>query len=291
MNAHDDKPQTAKRRRGRPRLQPEERKESTGTVQALERGLHLLQLLSRSGSASLSDLSLQVGLPASTAYRMLVTLQKLEFVSFDDATQEWAVGIEAFSVGNSYFNRANLTEASRTVMRQLMVDTGETANLAILSDGGQVTFLTQVETAHPIRAFHLPGTRSPAHSSGIGKALLSEYPQAQVEDILLKTGLQQFTAKTLTTPKALFADLQKTYLRGWAFDDEERHLGMRCVAAAIHDHRGDAIAGISISGPTVRFSDSTLPLFGARIREAATSVTRMIGGNVPDYASRQIDSA
>lgn len=288
MNAPDSNPPRAKRRRGRPRLQPDERKENTGTVQALERGLHLLQLLSRSGSASLSDLSLQVGLPASTAYRMLVTLQKLEFVSFDETSQEWAVGIEAFSVGNSYLNRANLAEASRTVMRQLMLDTGETANLAILSEGGQVTFLTQVETTHPIRAFHLPGTRSPAHSSGIGKALLSEYTKMAVEDILLKTGLQQFTTKTLTTPKALFADLEKTYQRGWAFDDEERHVGMRCVAAAIHDHRGDAIAGVSISGPTVRFSDNTLPLFGVRIRDAATSVTRMIGGRVPDYDKRQL---
>ncbi len=287
MSALDSNSQDGKRRRGRPRLSPEERKESTGTVQALERGLQLLQLLSQSGSASLSDLSSRVGLPASTAYRMLVTLQKLEFVSFDESTQEWAVGIEAFSVGNSYLNRANLTEASRTVMRQLMADTGETANLAILTDGGQVTFLTQVETAHPIRAFHLPGTRSPAHSSGIGKALLSEYARVNVEDLIDKTGLQQFTANTLTTPKSLFEDLEDTYTRGWAFDDEERHVGMRCVAAAIHDNRGDAIAGISISGPTARFSDDALPLFGARIRDAAMSVTRMIGGRVPDYKNRE----
>ncbi|MFK7858464.1 MAG: IclR family transcriptional regulator [Granulosicoccus sp.] len=287
MNQTNSDAQQSKRRRGRPRLQPDERQENTNTVQALERGLVLLQLLSKSGSASLSDLSLQVGLPASTAYRMLVTLQKMEFVSFDENSQEWSVGIEAFTVGSSYFNRANLADAARTVMRQLMLDTGETANLAILTDGGKVTFLTQIECTHPIRAFHLPGTRSPAHSSGIGKALLAEFPQPHVEQILQKTGLQEFTAKTLTTPRLLFSDLKTTYQRGWAFDDEERHVGMRCIAAAIHNTRGDAIAGISISGPTVRFSDDTLAIFGAQVRKAASDVTRMIGGAVPDYDARR----
>lgn len=287
MNDSNTDAQPAKRRRGRPRLQPDERQDNSGTVQALERGLQLLQLLSKSGSASLSDLSLQIGLPASTAYRLLTTLQKLEFVAFDDAQQEWSVGIEAFTVGSSYFNRANLAEAARSVMRQLMLDTGETANLAILTDSGQVTFLTQVECTHPIRAFHLPGTRSPAHSSGIGKALLAELSQQQVEKVLQQTGLHEFTAKTLTTPKALFDDLKNAYLNGWAYDDEERHVGMRCIAAAIHNTRGDAIAGISISGPTVRFSNDKLTILGNQVRQAAADVTRKIGGSLPDYETRR----
>ena len=172
-------------------------------------------------------------------------------------------------------------------MRQLMLDTGETANLAILTDSGQVTFLTQVECTHPIRAFHLPGTRSPAHCSGIGKALLAEFSQQVVENILQQTGLQEFTSKTLTTPKALFDDLRQSYLRGWAYDDEERHVGMRCIAAAIHNTRGDAVAGISISGPTVRFSNDTLAIFGSKVRQAAVDVTRMIGGSVPDHEARR----
>lgn len=280
--------QPPKRRRGRPRLQPQERQDNAGTVRALERGLHLLQLLSKSGSASLSDLSLQIGLPASTAYRLLSTLQKMEFAAFDEASQEWSVGIEAFTVGSSYFNRANLVEAARDVMRQLMLDTGETANLGILTESGQVTFLTQVECTHPIRAFHLPGTRSPAHSSGIGKALLAELSQKQVEKLLHQTGLQEFTSKTLITPKALFDNLKDAYLQGWAYDDEERHVGMRCIAAAIHNTQGDAIAGISISGPTVRFSNEMLSVLGNQVKQAAADVTLKIGGSVPDFEARRI---
>lgn len=277
--------QPHKRGRGRPRLKPQERQEPS-TVQALERGLNLLQILARSGSASLSDLSLQIGLPASTAYRMLNTLQKLQFVSFDETTQEWAVGIESYTVGSSYFNRTNLTEASRKVMRQLMLDTGETANLAILSDTGLVTFLTQMESTNPIRAFHIPGTSSHAHSSGIGKALLAEMPRSQVEDVLQKTGLKEFTPNTITTPKSLFEDLANIHVRGWSLDDEERHIGMRCIASAVHNEMGDAIAGLSISGPTARFTDDQLAVMGPTVRVAAMEITRMIGGNAPDYGAR-----
>ena len=283
---HSQSAPTPKRRRGRPRLPPEQRAENNSTVQSLERGLNLLQLLTRSNSASLSDLASQSGLPASTAYRMLSTMQKLEFVTFDEATQEWAVGIEAFTVGSSYFNRACLAEASRPVMRQLMLDTGETANIGMLTDSGHVTFLMQTECAHPIRAFHRPGTRSPAHSSGIGKAVLAEFPNDQVDEILQRTGLQQFTPNTLISPQTLYDDLNATYRRGWAFDDEERHVGMRCIAAAIQDTQGLAVAGISISGPTARFGDTELTQFGARVRQAANEVTRLLGGTAPDYAAR-----
>lgn len=289
MNDLNTEGQTPRRKRGRPRLQPEQRQENTGTVQALERGLHLLRILSVSGSASLTDLSLQVGIPASTAYRMLATMQSMDFVAFDESTQLWSVGLEAFTVGSSYFNRANLAEASRNVMRQLMLDTGETANLAILTEGGQVTFLTQIECAHPIRAFHLPGTRSPAHSSGIGKALLAELSRDQLENLLQKTGLETFTGKTLTQPQELFSDLKETYIRGWAFDDEERHVGMRCIATAIHGTSGEAIAGISISGPSARFADEALTTLGARVRQAGMEVTRVIGGKLPDYDIRRVE--
>lgn len=287
MTHQDDETPKIKRRRGRPRLQANERQDKLGTVQALERGLILLQMLSKRGSASLSDLSAQLELPAPTAYRMLLTLQKHEFVSFDDTTQKWAVGIEAFTVGRSYLNRASLTDSSRAVMQQLMQDTGETANLAMLSAGGQITFLTQIECTHPIRAFHLPGTRSPAHSSGIGKALLAEFPKPHVEDLLFKEGLEQFTHNTITTPELLFDDLDVTFSRGWAFDDEERHVGMRCIASAIHDTRGDAIAGISISGPTARFADEQLSALGHTVKQAAADITRLIGGDAPDVDSRR----
>ncbi len=269
---------TEKRKRGRPRLA---RPESTTTkVQALDRGLQILNALARINSGTLSELALQVGMPPSSAHRILSTLQDHGFVEFDDTTQEWAIGIGAFRVGSAYLVRTNLIEAARKAMRKLMLDTGETANLGI-EDNGYVVFVSQVETHNPIRAFFRPGTRGHMHASGIGKALLANMTRREVEAILQKTGMPEFTPNTLTSPRQLFTDLEICAKRGWSLDDEERYLGMRCVAAPIYNAFGETVAGISVSGPTVRFSGEIVQKTGPVVRDAAEAVTAMIGGKRP----------
>ena len=168
-------------------------------------------------------------------------------------------------------------------MHDLMEATGETANLAI-ADGGDVVFISQVESHNPIRAFFRPGTRGNMHASGIGKALLAGMLRRDVEKILQTKGCPEFTLKTLTSPAKLFEDLATTRSRGWAFDDEERYDGMRCIAACIYNSYGEAVAGISVSGPTVRFPDHMLQLIGPQVREAAKQVTELIGGKQREFS-------
>ena len=271
-----------KRRRGRPRSQSTE--QSAGTVQALEKGISLLQALAREPFMSLTDLSLQVGMSTSTAHRLLTTFEKHGFADFDDSSKEWSIGIEAFRVGNAYLRRTNLVEASRNTLRKLMEETGETANLAS-AEGGDIVFISQVETHHPIRAFFRPGSRGHMHASGIGKALLANMPRRDVEKILKTKGCEHFTENTLVLPAKLFEDLDLIRSRGWALDDEERHSGMRCIASSVFNSYGEAIAGISVSGPTVRFPDLKLAVIGLQVRQAAEEVTALIGGNVPGYAN------
>lgn len=274
-----------KRGRGRPRSLFHEPKPST--VQALERGLQVLRDLSQTGSATLSDVALRNAMPASSVHRILATLQKHGLVEFDEVSQEWSVGLEAFRIGNAYLQRTNLIEASHPVMRRLMEETGETANLAI-ADSGDVVFVSQVETHNPIRAFFRPGTRGAMHCSGIGKALLASYTREEIEKILQKRGLPQFTEKTLTVPEALFKDLEDTKSRGYSFDDDERYDGMRCVAAVIYNAFGEAVAGISVSGPSTRFPNTQIPEIGSKVRSAAAEITTAIGGKiiVPNQANK-----
>jgi len=170
-------------------------------------------------------------------------LQKHGYVEFDEATQEWMIGIEAFRIGNTYLVRTNLVEAARKTLRRLMEETGETANLGI-ADNGDVVFVDQVETKNPIRAFFSPGTRGHMHSSGIGKSLLADMLSRDVEKIIGKKGQPEFTPKTLTSSEALFSDLDVTRKRGWSIDNEERYSGMCCVASNIYNSFGEAIAGI-----------------------------------------------
>ena len=268
-----------KKRRGRPRNQNQDA--NLGTVNALERGLVVLQTLARESYLSLTDLSLMIGIPTSTVHRILSTLEKHGFTELSEETNEWSIGIETFRVGNAYLDRTSLIENSRKTMRSLMELTGETANLAI-ADAGDVIFISQVESHNPIRAFFRPGTRGFLHASGIGKALLANIPRREVEKILQQKGCPEFTEKTLTSPSDLFADLQTIKKRGWAFDDEERYLGMRCIAACIYNSYGEAIAGVSVSGPTVRFPDYSISVIGPQVKQAADEITIATGGKIPE---------
>ncbi|MEM1078603.1 MAG: HTH-type transcriptional regulator BhcR [Pseudomonadota bacterium] len=271
-----------RRSRGRPKNPFSETQ--TSTIQALDRGLSVLSALARDGGGTLSDLSMRLGMPASTAHRVLATLEKHGYVDMDDATQTWRVGLEAFRVGSSFMQRTNLLEVGRSTMRTLMEQTGETANMGI-ADSDHVVFIGQVETHNPIRAFHRPGSRGPMHASGIGKALLAAMAQGDVEKLLRRTGLEQFSHKTLTVPNTLLTDLAEARARGWAFDNEERFEGMCCVAAPIYDSFQEPVAGISVSGPSARFSPAALPGLGEAVRSAAGEVTARIGGQAPRMAA------
>lgn len=264
-----------KKTRGRPRSDISDK--SVSTVAALERGLILLNALAKEGQASLTDLSLITEIPASTAHRLLMTFQAFNYVDFNQTTNHWRVGVEAFRTGSAFTWQLNIVEVAREIMHDLVHETGETANLAV-PDGGDVVFISQVETSNPIRAFFNPGTRSPMHVSGIGKAILSTFDRAETERRLKEPGLPEFTSRTLTSMDALIGDLTETRSRGWSFDDEERNLGMRCVAAPIFNEYGEAVAGISLSGPVARLPLDKVQSLGPMVSDAADRITTLIGG-------------
>src|SRR5688572_90779 len=227
-----------KRQRGRPRSfnAPAD----AASVQALDRGLNILAIVADGDALSLSEIAAKSGTAATTAYRMLTTLAAHGMVEFDPGGQLWSVGVETYRMGSAFLRRRKLVDRARTVMQELMETTGETANLGVAEDDC-VVFVSQVETHQAIRAFFRPGTRSTFHASGIGKAILAHLPAERVGSIIRKAGLEAFTPKTLADPAALARDLDEIRARGWSVDDEERHPGMRCVAAAIFNEFGEPV--------------------------------------------------
>ena len=184
---------TPKRPRGRPRSAFTD--SSAGTLQALDRALGVLAEVARRDGASLTDLSRALDIPTATTHRILTTLQGHDFVRFDEERQDWTIGIEAYRTGVAYLKRTNLADAGRPVMRRLMEETGETANLAV-PDRAEVVFIGQVETGNPIRAFFPPGSRTPMHASGIGKAILAALPEDRLRHLLPEARLAGFTPRT-----------------------------------------------------------------------------------------------
>ena len=273
-DVNDERAGDMHRQRGRPRSAAPS---DSGAVQSLDRALSLLGVLAVGDGIALSDLARRVGLAPSSAYRLLQTLAARGYVEFLERDQLWAIGVEAFRTGQAFQRRYSIASVGRPLLAELVAQSGETANIAIY-EGGEIVFVAQVESPEPIRAFFRSGERRAAHASGIGKALLAEMPRRVVDRVIAAKGLCRFTPATLTDPAALHADLARAHVRGWALDDEERHCGMRCIAAAIFNEFGDPVAGLSVSGPVGRLGDDEVARFGPRVAAAAAEITRLVGG-------------
>ena len=271
--------ETQKRPRGRPKSLFKE--SSAGTMQSLDRALGVLTSVARLDRAALSDLAREIGVPTATTHRILVTLQKHGFVAFDDERQEWMIGIEAYRTGATFLRRSSVLEIGRPILRRLMQDSGETANLAV-PDGAEVVFVGQVETPNPIRAFFPPGARTPMYASGTGKAILAAMTDVALAKVLAKTDPVAFTTHTRLPESGLAEDLSTTRARGWSYDSEERYEGMSCIGAAIFNSRGEPCAGISVSGPTVRFDEDRAPELASLVVQAARDITHLSGGQAPE---------
>ena len=262
------------RRRGRPKGTKPVQK--TSGIQALDRALDVLEALAARDGTTLTELASHLGQSPATMYRVLTTLQHRQYVETNPERQEWFVGPEAFRLGSAFLRSTNVVERSRSIMRDLVARTGETANLGIERDG-DVLFVSQVETHETIRAFFPPGTRAPLHASGIGKALLAAFDEERLEAFIKTAKLTSFTDKTAANAGQVREAIRETRQRGYSLDDEERTLGMRCVAAAIVNNYGEAVAGISVSGPVVRMTRMRISQIGQQVAEAAYEVSRRLG--------------
>jgi IclR family transcriptional regulator, acetate operon repressor len=262
---------------GRPRSNPE----PAGQVQSLARGLNVLQQLAESvGGLTLTEVAARVDLPNSTTHRLLTTLEQNGFVHQDTQLRRWQIGVQTFAVGNAYLNNRDFVAMARPLMQQLVAQTGETSNLGIL-DKKHVVFIAQVECTELMRMVVKLGSRSPVHASGVGKSLLAHWHEKELLKLIKPQDLKELTQHTITDLKAFKNELSAIAARGYAIDDEEQIMGLRCVAANIYNEFGDTLAAISVSGPTQRISTERLISIGETVKQAANKITLAIGGQVP----------
>jgi len=256
-------------------------REHDGTVQSLLRAIALLEILAEDDEGyRLVDLAARAGLSTSTTHRLLTTLEQKQFVQFSRDSSLWFVGVRCFSIGSAFARRRNFATLALPHMRKLRDTTGETVNLGLL-DQGDVVFLTQVESRELMRAITRPGGRSPLPCTAMGQALLSVMSEGEIADILKRHGLPRRTPNSIARPTLLHQVLTAARTHGYAVDDEENAVGLRCVAAVIFDEFRHPYAAISIAGPTVRVTPRRVPELGQQAIAAARDITLATGGLVP----------
>ncbi|MFG2193502.1 IclR family transcriptional regulator [Streptomyces sp. NPDC048639] len=241
---------------------------ATGGVQSLERAFDLLERMADAGGeVGLSELSTSSGLPLPTIHRLMRTLVACGYVR-QQPNRRYALGPRLIRLGES--SARLLGTWARPHLARLVEETGETANMALL-DGDEVVYVAQVPSRHSMRMFTEVGRRVLPHSTGVGKALLSNAPEGEVRALLGRTGMPAATDKTITTPDGFLAALRHVRELGYAVDDNEQEIGVRCLAVSVPD--SPTAAAISISGPAGRVTDAATEKIVPLLQEVAAELS------------------
>ncbi len=255
--------------------------DQTGTVQAVDRALALLEALAlHPEGVRVTHLARAEGLAPSTAHRLLTTLERRGFAQLDPATTRWHVGRRAFAVGIAFTRWQSFIAAALPFLRRLRDISRETANLGVLDDG-EVLTVAQVESREITRAIAPPGGRTPVMNSGMGKAIVATWPDAAIEALIDRHGLRPATPRSLASLEAVRAEIARIRAQGHACDNEEFRPGMRCVAAVVWSPLGEPVGAISISALAARLPVGEMPVMGAKVRRIADELTAVMGGTVP----------
>jgi DNA-binding IclR family transcriptional regulator len=236
-------------------------------IQSLARGLKILDLLGQSHEGiSITELAETLGVDKGSASRLVSTLVHYGYAEKDESTRRYQLGPQVVSLSRSVLMRLPLRAAAKPFLRKLMERTGECAHLAVPSQG-KVLYIDQVESPATLRVNAEVGTMNPYHCTALGKALLA------FADLDIPNDLEGFTPNTLTTPKRLQDNLAEVRRLGYAVDDEEFDLGVRCIAVPVIDFRGKTIGSIGISGPTTRISPEQMPELAGIVLEVGKALS------------------
>ena len=222
-------------------------------VKSLAKALRILDAVGCSQhGASIATLSKELQMGKSTVHRLLATLREFDLIWFDPNTSQYALGSRILRWSDLLVRQNLLVRHGLPILREL-VDVGrETANLAVL-EGSKVLYVAQVECMERLRMSEAVGTRQPAHSTALGKALLATLMEQELDQLYGKTeALKSLTSNTITDPRLLREHLRKVRREGLAYDFEENVVGVVCIGAAVRNFAGKAIAAMSISSPIQR---------------------------------------
>jgi DNA-binding IclR family transcriptional regulator len=251
-------------------------------IQSVVRALKILEYIAEKSNnkndnlVGVTDVSEGLGLSKSTVHGLITTLEQMGYIHQDKFTSKYSLGIKLFELGQNFFDNMDLCKIAYPFISELSEKTGETVHLATLVEG-EVLYLDKIDSPHAIGMLSKIGRRNYAHCTGVGKVLLSELSDNELNDIIDKKGLLKYTENTITNKKQLKEHLKQVQEQGYSFDLEEIEYGLHCIAAPIRDIRGNVIAAISISGPKTRLPIEKLKNSIDDIKDSSRKISYNLG--------------
>lgn len=243
-------------------------------VQTVEKALEIIELLTGNqykDGISISELSKELGLGKSTVHRIIETMESKSYVSQDDENKKYQLSWKLFELGNSIPRRRNLFNMDTSLLQELCDRFQETVNMGVKVDSSVVT-INKINPTTSLIANLQIGTREALYATAMGKALISEMTREEIIKIIGDGPYEQYTSKTISSIDQLMGDIELIRRRGFSTDEEEFSAGLTCISVPIRDYRNEIVAAISLSGATIRMTESKLN----EIQEELRAVTRKL---------------
>ena len=235
-----------------------------------------MELLVTKNEFQLAELCRLLKSPKTTVHRMLLTLESLGYVQQNPQSLGYMASIKIFELGGKVTHNLNLTQIAKPLLIKLSEKTGETINLGILDDT-DVICIDKVESKQHLKLDQPIGYRAKAYHTAMGKAILAYLSEEERGRLFAKHTVGTGTSKSLKTVSAIKEDLKRVREQGYAVDNEEYMLGVRCVGTPILDYNREVVAGVSIAGPASRIKEENIESLAKLVMETATFISNGLG--------------
>lgn len=244
---------------------------------ALDRGLTILEYLAENSSnpLSLAQMTRDLAMPKSSLFRLLATLETKGYVERDEEGR-YRLGTKVLEFEEAYRPWSRLRGVASPFMYQLAEQAKETCHLAVLGEGGAV-YIDKVEGPRSLTLSSRIGAKAALHASAVGKVLMAGLREEELEEVMARYGLPKLTERTIISLAELRSHLAKVREQGYAVDDEEEEGGVRCLGAPIRDHRGKAIAALSLAGLSANFAPERIPELVKMLKETTAKISHHLG--------------
>lgn len=227
-------------------------------IQAVSHALDLLeQFHDEVDELGVTELSKRLKLHKNNVFRLLATLESRNYIEQNKVTENYRLGLKTLELGQTFIKQMGLLRQSRPVLEALVKECNETTYVAILKEA-HIVYLDVVETDLTVRVVPRVGARLPAYCTAAGKIQIAYMTDEELENYLPVKEMKRYTPNTLTDKDDLKKHLKMVADQGYAIDDEEMDVGVKCVGAPIRDYTRRIIGAVSISGPSMRFTDERL---------------------------------
>ncbi|HAX53719.1 MAG TPA: IclR family transcriptional regulator [Lachnospiraceae bacterium] len=245
-------------------------------VQSLARGIEILSIIQEKGSATIVEVAAVLGVDKSTVSRLMSTLMHYDMISIDPVSKKYRLGFRILYLGEGVKKNFNIATAARPYLYKICDDTKESVHLAALGNR-KMYIVDQVRSQREYNLSAQIGMIEAWHCSAVGKCVLAHKPQSFIEDIFRDYDFRRYTANTIATYQDLEKELKKIKEEGYALDDEERTLGVRCIAVPIFSYGGNVNCCIGISAPKEQITEATLKRYTLCMKKYGSQISKELG--------------